>query len=778
MHAFSKVGECLVRDLGSHNFRVAKDQLHGSAGIVTQQHHALKGSWRSRQVGCCATAATAQFIMGTGRLGSWCGSGSWCWWRCCCWWWSCVHHDPCPSPPPATTTTTPPAPGATAAPAAQPPSSHDELSSSSSGTAADLSATPRAFEGMMLLCHDAGRSMQLVFRYPEVVRPQVSHETLAYFGERMHANNSNKSPTPSRKLNPPSRQTTQPTLSSRRVGNDQPQPIDEPALVNSQSWGDTPYNMSSVLIAPFLCPKPALYNKIFAVTIDNTHFLSYPVSLAPKDRNKSSKKTKKSKQSTHHMTNEKDKSTKGTAGADDNSGPKTELMGFHVVFVISDEEAKRDNGRRRELYKRVAFHLSTALKHEQLRTNYLTSEIEQMLAVRDRWLWKQCNHKKGETPPNHIQLTDDLLNASLLAHELREIYHGLADEGQVQVCINRWIDIHLSLHDTPAANFLIRPYHTLLLLGTRGTILKSLPQDCSPTLRAFINSVNPSKSFEELALEMCAPLSQLYRMASHLVYWKKGRIMKKLSSHSVLVLDPRAPLPFQLDQSIAHSFPAFRLPEVLELFRQPRPLKGHMKALGKASTRVGDFENVVVWCLRHGLLVEWNTYFYLNIPRGDSFSLSLPSHSNSPSPAPSPSVFLPLIHEEDDTNELHFRPQTSSPSESPPSPLFPSDSPLHSTQFPLSVTHGDQHHFYGTSPSYSFATLLPHETAYLAKLDDNSEHYRQFIRMVPLLRGKHDVEDILWRQQVSREEFQRIKNKYKNILLLSTHEAPEERLAS
>jgi len=67
---------------------------------------------------------------------------------------------------------------------------------------------------------------------------------------------------------------------------------------------------------------------------------------------------------------------------------------------------------------------------------------------------------------DHQELTDDILNISALAHELREIYYSLCDHGQARLCLNRWVNLHLSLDDSVKyPKFPIRPYHTLLLLG-------------------------------------------------------------------------------------------------------------------------------------------------------------------------------------------------------------------------------------------------------------------------------------------------------------------------
>ncbi len=79
-----------------------------------------------------------------------------------------------------------------------------------------------------------------------------------------------------------------------------------------------------------------------------------------------------------------------------------------------------------------------------------------------------------------------------------------------------------------------------------------------------------------------------------------------------------------LDQSFAHTFPNFRLPEVLQDFSSPLPLVNHAHKL--SANKQKDFLNVVVWLLRHDLITELNTYLYLNLPRMDDTGInSFPS---------------------------------------------------------------------------------------------------------------------------------------------------------
>jgi len=66
------------------------------------------------------------------------------------------------------------------------------------------------------------------------------------------------------------------------------------------------------------------------------------------------------------------------------------------------------------MYKEAVFQLVNALKHEQLRCGYLSSEVQAMLSVRERWLWKISKCKEGEKPPGELTSSDSMPAAYLL----------------------------------------------------------------------------------------------------------------------------------------------------------------------------------------------------------------------------------------------------------------------------------------------------------------------------------------------------------------------------
>ena len=67
----------------------------------------------------------------------------------------------------------------------------------------------------------------------------------------------------------------------------------EPMIINGHSWEGTPYNMSSVTIAPFLSPKRVFHDQMFEVSVDDALFISRPTTLTnPEKAHKEKKKVR------------------------------------------------------------------------------------------------------------------------------------------------------------------------------------------------------------------------------------------------------------------------------------------------------------------------------------------------------------------------------------------------------------------------------------------------------------------------------------------------------
>ncbi|KAI8071414.1 nitrogen permease regulator of amino acid transport activity 3-domain-containing protein [Gongronella butleri] len=87
---------------------------------------------------------------------------------------------------------------------------------------------------------------------------------------------------------------------------------------------------------------------------------------------------------------------------------------------------------------------------------------------------------------------------------------------------------------------ILSPYNTLLLLEDPEEILKNMPLDASPTLVQLIQILTPTQTLQELHLILDCSLAQIYRLAAHLIFWQKAKLIHPIHPRNVYVLSPRA----------------------------------------------------------------------------------------------------------------------------------------------------------------------------------------------------------------------------------------------
>ncbi|CEI87040.1 hypothetical protein RMCBS344292_01460 [Rhizopus microsporus] len=276
-------------------------------------------------------------------------------------------------------------------------------------------------------------------------------------------------------------------------------------------------------------------------------------------------------ESDHDSTDGDDRSNKDIDDSHDESSLSDGSPGsihmtlFHVVFVLSPPDLEL-NAQVETLYKHVILKYSSALRYEQLRCGYVQEEIEKVLAL------KEEAYNKG-TPYN--QVMSEILQKSSLARDIRQIYTAISSNAAAHVIINDFIDLSLqipilgtkrmasrnSLEDSfvsPTASSLMDvysvtgyeydnypilcPYHTLLLLEDPEEVLKNMPLDASPTLVQLVQILTPTQSLQELHLLLDCSLAQIYRLAAHLIYWRKAKLINTISTRNIYVVSPTAKL--------------------------------------------------------------------------------------------------------------------------------------------------------------------------------------------------------------------------------------------
>jgi hypothetical protein len=209
-----------------------------------------------------------------------------------------------------------------------------------------------------------------------------------------------------------------------------------------------------------------------------------------------------------------------------------EIVFFNVVYATALEEESgiaTDDGTDKGI-ESLAAHMATAMLHEERRCRYVSREVKTIMSIRER---------AGSSK----DILEQVLMSSSLARFLRELYCTL-DAGNVGIhqSLNDWVSLSFGGQDNEVASWRsLKPFETLLLLEDEEKVLADLPQDCSPQLRRVVLAVNPLNSFEELSLAVEMPLDHLYRIVTHLVYWRKARIIDTIVTSNIYQVCSYAP---------------------------------------------------------------------------------------------------------------------------------------------------------------------------------------------------------------------------------------------
>ena len=342
---------------------------------------------------------------------------------------------------------------------------------------------------------------------------------------------------------------------------------------------------------------------------------------------------------------------------------------------------------------------------------------------------------------NDTSVIDAAIEKSSLAKVLQHLYFELKDDDsrrQIQVDINDWV--HFSFTFPPAVglnvskpllslgkpassnnnntrrgskpasddqNVVVRPYHTLLLLDGIETILNNIPRDSSPVLRTVICHANALVSFQELHVALSLTWTQIVDCALHLTYWGYGKIITTLTKYSIYQVSPRTFVTEEACLAFERRFRSQRLHDILASFSTSRRLGEYLKKLNAASQR--DFIAIVLWLLQHHFLIELHRYVYLMIPASVTESLLRETDSERL-----------LLDNDNDSN---------------------ADDPL--------------------------SRLERHYVAHHAV---KGPVYHLFRRLCVYFHGQCHLEEIMWREKVTRSELRAVFSAYNGIAICCLHE--------
>ncbi|KAI8807626.1 nitrogen permease regulator of amino acid transport activity 3-domain-containing protein [Cladochytrium replicatum] len=473
--------------------------------------------------------------------------------------------------------------------------------------------------GILLISYSS-RGRQLVFSYPE------KHSPLPQFPlDPAQTNGHSTSPgrRPAPKLPPESRKSVAIPLS----------PSHKSVPLSTRFLGFDHQTLSDILT-----PKYTICDRHFQLTVDDTTFVGHPTLLNADRPGTGHKYTRLIQKRRVERDDSSDDIPLGGSMANldgergERNGP---LAMFNLVFAFRPASKPEEGISLKVIYRTVIARVTAALKFEQGMRAYVREESELILGIKEEAL----------NPEEPFDVTGRILECSSLARLMTDLYNSIHARQITHLLINNSISMSLNLTDLTETSALdqqsdydpqhpqlppylqtdpaqqevvrkaypaMRPYHALLLLYDGEEILRTLTQDPSPLLVELIQIVSPTMSFEELRAALDCSLSQIYKLAAHLIYWKKAKIVDVVNARNMYVVNPDLDLSClaTLVPDAARLFPTVDIITLLSKLQQPTPFSTVLPSKDQQEM----YLDILYFLLRQNIVVQQHFYIFLRIP--------------------------------------------------------------------------------------------------------------------------------------------------------------------
>lgn len=466
---------------------------------------------------------------------------------------------------------------------------------------------------------------------------------------------------------------------------------------------------------------------------------------------------------------------RNTNGAKDTAEtkPKDMLDMFNVIFVL-DPPPLEYHLRVDEMYSNVVKKFSRALKWEQGRSNYVAREASTISFIsrsNGKAVYMRLGHNLIFLGPNQplAPLYHNLLSQSSLAKAISTLYNSISSSRIAHVSLTPALSMSLQIPIPTSTSVLSSPISpqlpglwlttatsiptdddvnatgselaaqfTLLLLSDLPTILADINATASPLtapLTHFLHVSKPTKSFLQLSQSSGIPLPDIQLLASHLIYWRRGRAIPPLHQRDTYIVSPNADMRRlnSATSAFAKRFPTLpSLPKFLSMLSfTPRPYS----TLIPSKDHKEAYMDILAWLLWGGWATQLRTFAWVRVPEHIKLAVEAQSEERPQTQSP------------DGEDDITRKTQTCSLD--PPSPT----SSTHTTlPFPS--------HRPDTSPSLipnpRLASALP--SRYLSAISKHihetqgAETQVDWDRTVKYFDGRHAIETVAVREGWKRKK--------------------------
>lgn len=285
--------------------------------------------------------------------------------------------------------------------------------------------------------------------------------------------------------------------------------------------------------------------------------------------------------------------------------PKIKVQRFNIVHVLDSLRTCRHDKQASTMWQ-VSAHVSRALVSEETREGYLSKELQRLAAKEPR-------------PEGGRQRL-------CLEQLLQDMFEGVKQHGHKLLRVNGSILCQVSVFPKQEAPAPPSAGQALALSCHRDELMAELPVDFAEIVLRVVENVAPTVSLGELMVRLALPLGTLQRVAQHLVYWKKARVVDVFQPTTRLAVTPGITV-------AQYSAAARRFYHFQEGWQGAQKTKAHQLMFSeviaacfrgltleevRAELDEGvDFNRVLEWFIAEGLVVQLATYCHFLPMRAD-----------------------------------------------------------------------------------------------------------------------------------------------------------------
>jgi len=376
------------------------------------------------------------------------------------------------------------------------------------------------------------------------------------------------------------------------------------------------FGIPAMIFAKLMLPDEELCNRLLYLELDaghqaflhdhdvnsHLHFVSFPCNVSEFSRPRTQQQP---------------------VGSDSFSvEPREKVQRFNLVHILDANYTERHEQQTIMLWQ-VSAHLSRALVTEEARVAYVSREVRRMTAEKDG--------KEGGGLAPHL----DSEAAYGLEQLLADMFAGVKKHGCSTLRVNGSVLCQVCAfpkHDTLAPPTMGQ---ALVLTTSRDELQQEMPSDSADTVRLVLDAAMPTISLGELTVQLALPLSTLQRIAQHLIYWRKARLVDVYRQHTRVVLgagvdhESKAAQRFhEWQKRLSHKFKPVELtfPEVISAFSRGHPLQKISEQLGSGA----DFDRILEWLVAEGLVEQLATFVHFLPSRAEQTrSIRTPTEVNA-----------------------------------------------------------------------------------------------------------------------------------------------------